>query len=93
MERREEKHLEHLWSIFCGKENSQEEHYFVDEDNLKMYMKLTDIYTDELISWEEITNPETIISVYGVYETSENDMPDNSYEYPDNHWTNTERGN
>ena len=71
MERREEKHLEHLWSTFCGKENSQEEHYFVDEDNLKMYMKLTDIYSDELISWEEITNPETIIWVYGVYETKE----------------------
>ena len=30
----------------------------------KMYMKLTDIYTDELIKWEEITNPETIIWVY-----------------------------
>jgi hypothetical protein len=67
MERREEKDLEHLWSMFCGKENSQEEHYFVDEDNLKMYMKLTDIYTDELIKWEEITNPETIIWVYGIF--------------------------
>ena len=71
MERREEKHLEHLWSIFCGKENSQEEHYFVDKDNLKMYMKLTDIYTDELIKWEEITNPETIIWVYGIYSNEE----------------------
>jgi hypothetical protein len=59
-----EKDLEFLWKIFCGNENEMEEHYFVDVDNQKMYMKLTDIYTDELIKWEEITNPETIIWVY-----------------------------
>ena len=44
-----EKDLEFLWKIFCGNENEMEEHYFVDVDNQKMYMKLTDIYTDELI--------------------------------------------
>ena len=67
MNNQNEKNLKFLWSTFCGKENSQEEHYFVDEDNLKMYMKLTDIYTDELIKWEEIINPETIIWVYGIH--------------------------
>ena len=64
MERREEKYLQFLWSMFCGNENEMEDHYFVDVDNQKMYMKLTDIYTDELIKWEEITNSETIIWVY-----------------------------
>ena len=38
-----EKDLEFLWKIFCGNENEMEEHYFVDVDNQKMYMKLTDI--------------------------------------------------
>ena len=64
MKRREEKYLTFLWKMFCGNENEMEEHYFVDVDNQKMYMKLTDIYTDELIKWEEITNSETIIWVY-----------------------------
>ena len=73
MKRREEKYLKHLWNMFCGKENSQEEHYFVDEDNLKMYRKLTDMHTDELIKWEEITNPETIISVYELSNLDEKD--------------------
>ena len=61
-----EKDLKFLWSMFCGKENEMEEHYFVDVDNQKMYMKLTDMYTDELIKWEEITSPETIIWVYEI---------------------------
>tara|TARA_R100001244_G_scaffold128648_1_gene99655 strand:- start:321 stop:545 length:225 start_codon:yes stop_codon:yes gene_type:complete len=64
MIRREEKELGFLWKTFCGRENSQEEHYFVDVDNQKMYMKLTNISTDELIKWEEIINPETIIWIY-----------------------------
>ena len=70
-----EKDLKFLWSTFCGKENEMEEHYFVDEDNLKMYMKLTDMYTDELIKWEEIINPETIIWVYLAF----------TYDYHPNH--------
>ena len=54
MKRREEKYLTHLWSMFCGKENEMEEHYFVDEDNQKMYMKLTYMHNGELAEDEII---------------------------------------
>ena len=59
--------LKYLWSMFCGHENQLEEHYYVDEDNQKMYRKLTSIYTDEQIDLKEITDTQAIIWIYEIH--------------------------
>jgi len=61
--------LKYLWSMFCGHENQLEEHYYVDEDDHKVYRKLTSIYTDEQIEVQEITCSETIVWIFAVHLT------------------------
>tara|TARA_R110002020_G_scaffold220785_2_gene428777 strand:- start:38824 stop:39186 length:363 start_codon:yes stop_codon:yes gene_type:complete len=59
--------MKHLWSMFCGEENEQEEHYYADTDNQRLYYELTDMESGERIEFTEVTDTHTIVFVYEVY--------------------------
>ena len=61
-----------------------------------LYQKLEENYTKYLKENKDMNNeyPEAYQQTATFYEWIQSacDMPDDSYEYPDNHWINTERG-
>lgn len=80
--KQEEKCFTHVWSMSYGEDDEMEKHYFVDKDNLKMYMTLThmnerenvedkiieETYTADMIMQKEWTEITNYKHIIRVYE-------------------------